>query len=261
MYKFIKFDLFVKEARRLGAEYIATGHYARMENGILKRAKDLNKDQTYFLADVTAPQFKDVLFPVGDYTKPEISAIALEQDLIVAEKKDSTGICFIGERNYQKFLKNYLKPNPGNIIDVKTGDIIGEHTGLMNYTIGQRRNVGLSGHSEKHYVCGKNVEKNILYVAFGDDNEYLYSDACIIDNVNFISEKRPEKCTAKFRYRGEDYPVYLEYLDNNEILVSYPEKVKSVTPGQACVLYDGEECLGCGFIKEVQKDNKKLWYL
>lgn len=258
--KFIKFDLFVKEARRLGADYIATGHYARMENGILKRAKDLNKDQTYFLADVTAPQFKDVLFPVGDYTKPEIRAIALEQDLIVAKKKDSTGICFIGERNYQKFLKNYLKPNPGNIIDVKTGDIIGEHTGLMNYTIGQRRNVGLSGHQEKHYVCGKNVEKNILYVAFGDDSEYLYSDACIIDNVNFISEKRPENCTAKFRYRGEDYPVHLEYLDNNEILVSYPEKVKSVTPGQACVLYDGEECLGCGFIKEVQKDNKKLWY-
>lgn len=259
--KFIKFDLFIKEARRLGADYIATGHYAKMEDGVLKRAKDLNKDQTYFLADVTAPQFKDVLFPIGDYTKPEVREIALEQELIVADKKDSTGICFIGERNYQKFLKNYLKPNPGKIIDVKTGDIIGEHTGLMNYTIGQRRNVGLSGHQEKHYVCGKNVEKNILYVAFGDDSEYLYSDACIIDNINFISKKRLEKCTAKFRYRGEDYPVTLKYLNNSEIMVLYPEKVKSVTPGQACVLYDGDECLGCGFIKEVQKDNEKLWYL
>ena len=131
----------------------------------------------------------------------------------------------------------------------------------MNYTIGQRRNVGLSGHQEKHYVCGKNVTENILYVAFGDDNEYLYSDACIIDNINFISNKRPSKCTAKFRYRGEDYPITLKYINNDEILVSYPEKVKSVTPGQACVLYDEEECLGCGFIKEVRKDNQKLWYL
>lgn len=259
--KFIKFDLFAKEAKRLGADYIATGHYAKLENGVLKRAKDLNKDQTYFLADVSKEQFKDVLFPIGDYTKPEIRKIAEEQGLVVATKKDSTGICFIGERNYQKFLKNYLKPNPGKILDVKTGEIIGEHTGLMNYTIGQRRNVGLSGHQEKHYVCGKNVKKNILYIAFGDDNEYLFSDACIIDNLNMISEKKLDKCTAKFRYRGQDYPVILTYLNDNEILVSYPEQVKSVTPGQACVLYDNEECLGCGFIKEVRKDNQKLWYL
>ena len=131
----------------------------------------------------------------------------------------------------------------------------------MNYTIGQRRNVGLSGNRKKHYVCGKNVNNNILYVAFGDDSEYLYSDTCIIENINFISDKRPKNCTAKFRYRGEDYPVELQYLNNNEIKVIYKEKVKSVTPGQACVLYDLEECLGCGFIKEVWKNNQKLWYL
>ncbi len=258
--KYIKFDLFIKEARKLGADYIATGHYAKKENGKLLRAKDQNKDQTYFLADVKKENFQDILFPVGDYTKDEIRKIAEEQKLYVAHKKDSTGICFIGERNFQEFIKNYLKPNPGPIIDVETKKQIGTHQGLMNYTIGQRRNVGLSGNQERHYVCGKNVKDNILYIAYGD-SKYLYSDECIIENVNWLSDKRPTKCSAKFRYRGEDIDVNLEYLDNNEIKVKYPNQAKSVTPGQACVLYLDEECLGCGFIKEVKKDDKKLWYL
>ena len=258
--KFIKFDLFIKEAKKLGADYVATGHYARLENGRLLRAKDLNKDQTYFLADVKTDAFKDVLFPVGDYTKPEIREIAKAQDLIVADKKDSTGICFIGERNYQEFIKNYLKPNPGDIVNVETKEVIGRHTGLMNYTIGQRRNVGLSGDTERHYVCGKDVSQNILYVAYGD-SKYLYSDECILENVNFISSQRPTFCTAKFRYRGEDHPVIIEYLDSGELKVKYEAMAKSVTPGQACVLYQGEECLGCGFIKEVYKNNERLWYL
>lgn len=258
--KYIKFDLFKKEAMKLGADYMATGHYARVKDGRLLRAVDLNKDQTYFLADITSDQLKNVLFPIGELTKPEVRKIAEEQNLIVADKKDSTGICFIGERNYQKFVSNYLKENKGNIIDVKTKEVIGTHTGLMNYTIGQRRNVGLSGNSDRHFVCGKDVKNNILYVTIGDE-EYLYSDACIIENVNFINSTHPTFCTAKFRYRGEDHPVELEYLENNEILVKYSGKAKSVTPGQACVLYLGEECLGCGFIKTVYKNNKKLWYL
>ena len=132
--------------------------------------------------------------------------------------------------------------------------------GLMNYTIGQRKNVGLSGDEQRHYVCGKDTKKNILYVAFGE-SEYLYSDECTVDNVNFISSKRPSFCTCKFRYRGEDHPCALEYLENNKIKVIYKGKAKSVTPGQACVFYDGEECLGCGFIDEVFKDGEKLWYL
>ena len=259
--RFIKFDLFIKEAEKLGADYVATGHYARIKDGKLLRAVDLNKDQTYFLADVRPQKFRNVLFPVGDYTKPEIRKIASENNLNVANKKDSTGICFIGERNYQKFIENYLKPNPGDIIDVETNTVIGKHNGLMNYTIGQRRNVGISGNTQRHYVCGKNVAKNILYVAFGEDNKYLESDSCIIDNINFISEERPEKCSAKFRYRSEDIPVTLKYLDDDTIEVSYPTKAKSVTPGQACVLYLGEECLGSGIIKTVKKDGKKLWYL
>ena len=160
--KYIKFDLFVKEARRLGADYIATGHYARINGNKLLRAKDLNKDQTYFLADVNVNNFKDVLFPIGDYTKPEIRQIAKEVGIPVFDKKDSTGICFIGERNFQKFMANYLKPNPGDIINVETGEKIGTHMGLMNYTIGQRKNVGLSGDEQRHYVCGKDTKKNII---------------------------------------------------------------------------------------------------
>ena len=239
---------------------MATGHYARVKDGKLLRAVDLNKDQTYFLADITKEQLENVLFPIGELTKPEVRRIAEEQGLVVATKKDSTGICFIGERNYQKFVSNYLKTNKGDIIDVKTKEVIGTHNGLMNYTIGQRRNVGISGNTERHFVCGKDVKNNILYVTIGEE-EYLYSDECIIENVNFISDERPTECSAKFRYRGEDIPVILEYLDNNEIRVSYKNKAKSVTPGQACVLYLGEECLGCGFIKNVYKNNERLWYL
>lgn len=259
--KYIKFDSFIKEARKLGADYIATGHYARVEGCKLYRGVDSNKDQSYFLAQLSPDQLKDVLFPIGDLEKPEVRKIADEIGLPNSKKKDSTGICFIGERNYQKFVQNYLKPNPGKIINVDTKEVIGEHQGLMNYTIGQRRNVGISGFVDKHFVVGKNVEKNELYVAFGEDPETLYSDECIIDSVNFISPNHPVFCTAKFRYRGPDNEVMLEYLDNNEIRVRYPQKVKAVTPGQACVLYLGEQCLGSGIIKEVRKNNEKLWYL
>jgi tRNA-specific 2-thiouridylase len=258
--KYIKFDLFKKEAIKLGADYIATGHYAQTHDGKLYRAVDLNKDQTYFLADITKEQLENVMFPIGHPTKPEVRKIAESKNLVVADKKDSTGICFIGERNFQKFIHNFLKSKQGDIVDIKTNEVIGRHNGLMNYTIGQRRNVGISGNTERHFVCGKDVKNNILYVTIGDDS-YLYSDECIIENVNFISDERPDKCTAKFRYRGKDFPVNLEYLDDGNIRVLYPCKVKSVTPGQACVLYDGEECLGSGIIKEVRKNGEKLWYL
>ena len=165
------------------------------------------------------------------------------------------------EENYQKFLHNYLKPNPGYIIDVATGEIIGKHEGLMNYTIGQRRNVGISGHKDKHYVVGKNVKENILYVAFGDDPIYLYSDSCTIKNINFISEKRPEHCTAKFRYRSTDIEVEIIYKSTDELIINYKNKTTGVTPGQACVLYDKDECLGSGIIEHVFIEGERLWYL
>ena len=258
--KYIKFDLFKKEAKKLGADKIATGHYARLVDGRLLRGVDSNKDQTYFLSQVTKEQLNDVLFPIGDLTKPEVRKIAEENHIPVYNKKDSTGICFIGERHYQQFVSNYLKGKSGDIIDVETGNKLGTHKGLMNYTIGQRRNVGLRGDAKRHYVCGKDSKTNTLYVAYGEDSKYLLSDAAIIEDMNFISDKRPTEATAKFRYRSEDIPVTIEYLDNNQIKVKYKDG-KSVTPGQACVVYLGEECLMGGIIKQVFKDDKEIWYL
>ncbi len=258
--KYIKFDKFIEEAKKLGADYIATGHYAKIQDGKLLRGIDSNKDQTYFLAQVAKEKFKNVLFPVGDITKDEVRDIAKKIDLPTATKKDSTGICFIGERNYQRFIKNFLKTDPGDIVDVESREVIGKHEGLMNYTIGQRRNVGISGQKDKHYVVGKDTKKNILYVSFGDDPKYLYSDMCTISNINWLGKGHPKKCTAKFRYRSKDVPVKLEYGDDH-IKVKYPAQTKGVTPGQACVLYDGEECIGSGFIDEIYKDGERLWYI
>ena len=259
--KYIKFDMFAKEANKLGADYIATGHYCRLENGKLLRAVDDNKDQTYFLSQVSKEQLKNVLFPIGGMLKSEVRKIALEYGLVTANKKDSTGICFIGERNFTNFLKNYLPNKSGDIVNIDTNEVVGKHIGLMYYTIGQRRGLDIGGTEKRMFVVGKDIKKNILYICIGEDNEYLISDSCIIDEVNMLNEDKITKCSAKFRYRQKDVDVELEYLDNNEILVKYPQGVKRVTPGQACVLYNGEECLGGGIIKKVLKNNKELWYL
>ncbi|MBE6157290.1 MAG: tRNA 2-thiouridine(34) synthase MnmA [Firmicutes bacterium] len=259
--KYIKFDMFKKEAEKLGADYIATGHYARMKDGKLLRGVDSNKDQTYFLSQVSKDQLKNVLFPIGDIIKPEVRRIAEEYGLITADKKDSTGICFIGERNFRNFLQNYLPNQPGDIVNIDTKEVIGRHVGLMNYTIGQRKGLNIGGTKDRMFVVGKDLSKNILYICLGDDNDYLISDSCIINEINYLGDEKLTKCSAKFRYRSEDVDVELEWLDNDEILVKYPQGVKSVTPGQACVIYNGEECLGGGIIKEVRKNNEKLWYL
>lgn len=259
--KYIKFDMFVKEAEKLGADYIATGHYARIQNGKLLKATDTNKDQTYFLSQLSKKQLKNVLFPIGELEKSEVRTLAEQFHLITAKKKDSTGICFIGERNFTKFLENYLPNIPGNIINIETNEIIGKHIGLMYYTIGQRKGLYLGGNEDRVFVVGKDLKKNILYVAHGDENSYLYSDSALIDTINWISENKPKKCWAKFRYRQCDNPVDMNYIDDNHILVTYPQGIKAVTPGQACVFYDGEECLGGGLIQEVRKEGEKLWYL
>lgn len=258
--KYIKFDLFIKEAKKLGCDAIATGHYARKDGKYLLRGIDSNKDQTYFLSQLNEKQLENVLFPVGDLNKEEVRKIANEIGLSTASKKDSTGICFIGERNFKEFLKNYMPNIKGDIIDIDTKEKVGEHIGLMYYTIGQRRGLDVGGTLDKLFVVGKDLNKNILYVALGEDNEYLYSDSCIVEDVNFNCELRPTECTAKFRYRQKDNDVKIEYLENGELLVRY-NNVKSVTPGQACVFYVGDKCIGGGIIKEVRKNDKKLWYL
>jgi len=259
--KYIKFDMFVSEAEKLGADYIATGHYARIKDGKLLRAVDSNKDQTYFLSQVSRKQLKNVLFPIGDMVKSDVREIAKEYDLITAEKKDSTGICFIGERNFRNFLKNYLPNKPGKILDVETKEVLGEHIGLMNYTIGQRRGLNLGGMNDRTFVVGKDLSKNILYVCSNGNNDYLVTDSCLVDTVNYLGDEKITKCTAKFRYRQQDNDVELKWLDDGNVLVNYKDGVKSVTPGQACVFYNGDQCLGGGIIKEVYKNNEKLWYL
>lgn len=256
--KFIKFDLFIKEAKRLGALYVATGHYAILQNGKLYKAKDENKDQTYFLAQLSNEQLENILFPIGEYTKQEIRKMAEYSNLIVAKKKDSTGICFIGERNFKKFLENYLPHQNGDIINIDNNQKVGEHNGLMYYTIGQRRGLNIGGNKKRLFVVGKDLEKNNLYVSFNE--EYLSSESCIIDNLNFLTKEKIMECNAKFRYRSKDIKVKLNYINDKEIEVKY-DKAKSVTPGQLCVLYLNNECIGSGIIKEVRKGDKKLWYL
>ena len=250
--KYIKFDAFFKKAKELGADYIATGHYARVIDGKLCKAVDDNKDQSYFLAYVDKNKFKEVLFPIGELTKPEVRKIAVELDLVTARKKDSTGICFIGERNFRNFLKNYLPNMPGDIVDIETKEVLGKHIGLMYYTLGQRRGLNLGGNELKHYVCEKDLKNNILYVANGDENKYLFTTSALIENFNFLTDDRPSQCNCKFRYRQKDVLVNVEYLEDNMIKVSYTN-VKAVTPGQFCVLYDNDVCLGGGIIKETFK--------
>ena len=255
--KYIKFDMFAKKANELGADYIATGHYAIMKNGKLYRGADKNKDQTYFLSQVSKKQLANVIFPIGEMNKSEVRKLAKKYDLITAEKKDSTGICFIGERNFKKFLENYLPNNPGNIVNIETNEVLGKHNGLMYYTIGQRRGLNVGGTEDRMFVVSKDLKNNILYVAIGDENKYLLSYACEIEDVNLLDEL-PNKCTAKFRYRQPDNEVFIEKLKNDNLLIKYPQGVKSVTEGQACVLYNGEECLGGGIIKTVYKEKENL---
>ena len=250
--KYIKFDLFIKEAEKLGADYIATGHYARIVNGQLCKAIDSNKDQSYFLAYVNKDKFKNVIFPLGELTKPEVRKIAEENGLITANKKDSTGICFIGERNFTKFLENYLPNQKGKIVNIETNEIMGEHIGLMYYTLGQRKGLNLGGNKEKHYVAKKDLENNILYVAETDESKYLYTTSAIIENFNQLTDEKYEECTCKFRYRQQDIKTKVEYLDDVTLKLTY-ESTKAVTPGQFCVLYKNDVCIGGGIIKETYK--------
>ena len=268
--KYIKFDAFMEEAKYLGADYIAMGHYARVrhekDKSYLLRGVDSNKDQTYFLSQISQEQLRHSLFPIGDLTKAEVRKIAKDNNLYTAQKKDSTGICFIGERNFKEFLKNYLPANPGNIVTMDS-KIVGKHEGLMYYTIGQRKGLGIGGNNEfsdsPWFVLGKRLDKNELIVGQGNDNIYLISNHCYANNINWISDKPIEgkKYTAKFRYRQKDNDVKIEFINDDLIHVIYEQGVSSVTPGQAVVIYDGDICLGGGIIDSVYyNDEKRIYY-
>lgn len=257
--KYIKFDAFMKFAHQQGFDTVATGHYARVnhegEESVLLRGKDTNKDQTYFLCQISQAALSHAVFPIGELTKQEVRRLADELQLeSVAQKKDSTGICFIGERNFRQFLKNYLPMQEGDIVNIADLQILGKHSGVMYYTIGQRKGLGIGGTKGPWFVIGKDVKRNVLYVANGDDKEWLLSTSCIVSDVNWFSKHRPQgeyACTAKFRYRQMDHEVSLRFADDSTVFVSYPNGVMSVTAGQEAVFYQGETCLGGGVIDEV----------
>lgn len=223
--KYIKFETFRKFAFDNGFDMIAMGHYAKKieKDGIfyLKKSYDRNKDQTYFLSQINYEQLKDCLFPLGDIDKTEVRRIAHELDLVVADKKDSTGVCFIGERNFKQFLNNYLPSKKGDIVDVNSHKVVGHHDGVLYYTIGQRKGLGIGGikgiDPKSWFVVAKDVKNNILYVSQGDDNEYLLSDRALISNINWINMPKPTNSMhvgCKFRYRQQDNFVTLKFIDD-----------------------------------------------
>ncbi len=263
--KEIKFKAFLKAAESMGADYIAMGHYARVihdkDKHYLLRGIDTNKDQTYFLSQLSSKQIAKALFPVGDLLKKDVRKIASDYNLIVADKKDSTGICFIGERNFKEFLKNYIPAHPGNMV-TSNHQIVGLHEGLMYYTIGQRHGLGIGGPGEAWFVIGKDALNNELIVGQGDEQELLYANRAIIKDINIINPPlvNTATLTAKFRYRSQDVAVTIKYLDDSTIEVKTSSPVKAMTPGQACVFYDGEYCLGGGTIDQVFMNNELRRY-
>lgn len=264
--KEIKFKAFLDYALSIGADYVATGHYAqvRRTNGKVEllRGADYSKDQTYFLNQLSSDVLEKVLFPLGHLQKSEVREIARKHGLATAEKKDSTGICFIGEKDFKKFLSGYLPAQPGLMKTLSTNEVKGEHDGLMYYTIGQRHGLGIGGDGEPWFVVGKNLEENVLYVEQGSDNPYLYSDSLIATDVNWINEVEDTiTCTAKFRYRQKDTVVTVTKLDHNRVLVTFKEKQKAITPGQSVVFYDEEVCLGGGTIDQILKNDEQLRYV
>ena len=255
----IKFRSFLELSHTADMAHLATGHYARTAHDggrvRLLRAMDANKDQTYFLAGLTQRQLMDVVFPIGELEKGEVRRIAREHGLINADKKDSTGVCFIGERNFKQFLMQFLPAQPGDMVDL-SGRVIGRHDGLMYYTPGQRKGLGIGGRKEgsgeSWFVIGKDMEHNRLIVQQGEQDE-LFSTALLSKKVNWIAGEAPTErffCTAKFRYRQPDQRVEV-FLDGEGARVTFLEPQRAVTLGQWTVFYDGETCLGGGPIDEV----------
>ena len=268
--KEIKFKSFLDFAMKLDADYIAMGHYAKTvtdKNGVvhMMRPKDGNKDQTYFLSQVTQEQLKKAIFPLADLSKPQVRMIAEQAGLATAKKKDSTGICFIGEKKKKNFLSEFLPAMGGNIV-TSDGRIVGKHSGLMYYTIGQRSGLGLGGNQSScapWFVVGKNLQKNELIVEQGYDSDLLYASSLDASEVSFFtglpSNDTTIHCTAKFRYRQPDVAVTMNYNKaNNTVHVEFDELARAVTPGQAIVFYDGEECLGGAIIDKAYRGNHQL---
>tara|TARA_R100001440_G_scaffold14959_6_gene25411 strand:+ start:8165 stop:9349 length:1185 start_codon:yes stop_codon:yes gene_type:complete len=262
--KEVKFRAFLDYAITLGADYIATGHYARRQltesgEAQLLKGLDANKDQSYFLHAVSGDRIARTLFPVGEIEKTEVRAIAEEAGLVTHDKKDSTGICFIGERKFRDFLKQYIPAQPGNI-ETPEGQVIGRHQGLMYHTIGQRQGLGIGGLSnfndDPWYVAEKDLDRNILVAVQGKQHPLLFSRGLISGPVDWVSGKAPAqefRCHAKTRYRQPDQACTVTVTEVG-CRVVFDDAQRAVTPGQSVVFYDGDNCLGGGVIETTWRD-------
>lgn len=257
----IKFGVFRSYALKLG-DYVATGHYCDIgydgDDVQLLKAADSNKDQTYFLCDTATDNLRNVMFPLGKMLKPQVREIADRYGLATSKKKDSTGICFIGERKFREFLSEYLPAKPGKIVDT-SGRKVGEHCGLMYYTLGQRRGLGIGGvkgeAQDRWYVVEKRMQDNVLVVSCGEGEE-LMSNSLVTDKMNFIGKASlPDsfECTAKFRYRQPEQKVKATINRDGTTFIEFDEPQRAITPGQYAVLYYGNRCLGGAVIKEFYK--------
>ncbi|MBE5811725.1 MAG: tRNA 2-thiouridine(34) synthase MnmA [Clostridiales bacterium] len=254
----IKFKAFLDFAMQLGASKMATGHFVQTnEKGELLRGADGNKDQSYFLYMLHDEQLKKAMFPVGHMTKAEVRQIAEEHGLINSKKKDSTGVCFIGERRFKTFLQEFLPAQPGDMVD-PDGKVVGRHDGLMYYTLGQRRGLGIGGCGDGRswFVIGKDLKKNQLLVAQGEDHPMLYSTLSVAGGVTWVGDAPIQVgetllCTCKYRYRQADGPVEATLQADGRLLLRSLEPQRAVTPGQSAVLYLGEKCIGGGVVEEI----------
>lgn len=255
--KEIKFRAFLNYAKQLGADYIATGHYVRSltekNKSFLLKGKDDSKDQSYFLYALDQDQLSHSLFPVGDLTKKEVRMIANQQGLITHDKKDSTGICFIGERKFKTFLNDYLPAQPGNIETI-SGKVMGQHDGLMFYTLGQRQGLQIGGQADglasAWYVAKKDIARNVLIVVQGNDHPALFQESLIASPIHWINETPsfPFHVTAKTRYRQIDQACTVEKIEADHYRVIFSQPQRAITPGQSIVFYQQDICLGGGII-------------
>jgi len=257
----IKFKVFLEYALNLGATAIATGHYARITNNngnyLLLKGLDPKKDQSYFLYTLGQQQLARSLFPIGEIEKTTVRNLAAQANLITQAKKDSTGICFIGERPFKEFLSRFLPAQPGNI-ETPDGHILGQHDGLMYYTLGQRQGLNIggqaNGNGQAWYVVAKDITNNILIVGQGHDHPLLFINSLTANQIHWISGIAPQipfQCRAKTRYRQADQDCIITNLDTDTCQVSFKQAQRAVTPGQSIVFYHGDECLGGGIINEL----------
>lgn len=251
----IKFKVLLNKAIELGGDYLATGHYAQSicTNGefLLVKGIDPQKDQTYFLYTLKGAILEKVLFPIGHLEKKQVREIARKYQLTTSEKKDSTGICFIGERHFRTFLSQYIGVQPGNF-ETLSGKVVGQHSGAAFYTIGQRKGLGIGGPGEPWFVVGKDLSRNVVYIEQGTNHPALFRSELIASDLSWVNEAPPSlpyECQSKIRYRQEDHPCCIESIDpSGYARVTFPYPQRAVTPGQSIVFYHGSVCLGGGII-------------